>query len=208
MIPLIDDYLRDLMIHRLNWLKNHSDQIPKIFGTLGKRSSLKNLTNYVKNNDIKVLLGYPKEPNQLPCYVLTLSGEEEISTGLGDNIDENLYDDDNLYDDEDFHIDVINMSASYRIEVWRDNQDLATYMYILAKWALFVSRHEMLKNGLVIPKIIGGDLEPVPDYFPLFVYRRVVSVSFQYENEFYETEYEIEEINGFNFKPSVYQKDI
>ena len=74
------------------------------------------------------MIGYPRDPNQLPCYVITLAGEQEVYNGLGDCVDEDL-----LYDEDenDFtapeeetplpSISCVNMDATYRIECWSDN---------------------------------------------------------------------------------------
>lgn len=192
MMPLVEDFLRSCLEQRIGWLKKNPDEVTKIFGVLGKRASMTNFKNYLKNTDFKILLGFPKEATQLPCYVITLAGEQEIASGLGDSIDEDL---DKYTEDEygDYRIDVSWMQSNYRIEAWTDNADLAVYMYIIAKWAMLVSRHDMLENGFVIPNVSGADLEPAPDYLPLFVYRRALMVAFQYENHYYETEGEIEE---------------
>lgn len=202
MMPLVEDYLRDLMLQRLTWLKENPDNIPKIFGTLGKRSTLKNLTNYVKSTDFKVMLGYPKEANQVPCWVITLADEHEVVMGLGDCIDEEVD------EDTEYHLDTIYMDATFRIEVWSDNEDLAVYMYILAKWAMMVSRKDMLETGFVLPSVSGADLEPVPDYFPIFVYRRALMVHFQYENIFYEEEEMMASWDKIIYKPNYYSTDI
>lgn len=196
MIPLIEDYLKESLSARFEFLKQNPDYINRIFGTLGKRSTLSKLTDYFAKKDIKTVIGYPREPNQLPCYVITLAGEQEIYTGIGDNVDEDLLYDE---DDEDFFtppeerieepsISCVNMEATYRIECWSDNGDLTAYMYTLAKYALLVTRTEMISNGILLPKISAADLEPVPDYFPIFVYRRALMISFQYENRYYENE--------------------
>lgn len=205
MIPLIEDYLRTLLVNRLEWLKLNPDEIPNIFGTLGRRSSLESLQNYVSSNNIRVMLGYPKEADKLPCYVITLAGEQEISAGLGDNVDEEIM---GMDLEVNYHVDTIYVDSTYRIEVWSDNSDLAVYMYILAKWAMLVSRKEMLENNFLLPKVTGADLEPVPDYFPVFVYRRALMLNFQYENQFYEDEEQVETINGVIYNSEAYSKDI
>ena len=44
----------------------------------------------------------------------------------------------------------------------------------------------MLKDGFKLPKLTGTDLEPVPDYIPVFVYRRALMISFRFENLFFD----------------------
>ena len=94
MIPLIEDFLRTCLDSRISWLKKNPEQIPKIFGMIGKRASLRNSQEYVKNTDFKILLGYPREVNQVPCFIITLAGEQEVTAGIGDCIDEDIYDED------------------------------------------------------------------------------------------------------------------
>ena len=201
MIPLIEDYLRSLMNERINWLKKHPEEIPKIFGVLGRRSTLKAFTDFVVKTEFRVLLGFPREPSKLPCYIITLTGEQEIPSGLGDSIDED-------FDEEDiFHINVTTIQTTYRIEAWADNSDLVVYMYILAKWAMLVSKHDMQLNHIILPTVGGADLEPAPDYFPIFVYRRALLVSLTFENRFYETEEELAEISDINYKYNLYHAD-
>lgn len=199
MLPLIEDYIRSCVTSKLQWIKNNPDQIPVIFGTLGRRSSLKNFQQYVKATDFKVLLGYPREANQLPAFVLTLAGENEVTAGIGDCIDEDFEDDEHQY-----CVDTVYMDANFRLEVWTDNADLAVYMYTLGKWALLTSRKDMLCNGFVLPRVSGADLEPVPDYFPIFVYRRALMLNFQYENEFYFEELDADYWRRTNIIPHSY----
>lgn len=203
MIPLIEDALRSWLDSRINWLKKNPEQIPEIFGVLGKRTSLKNFQEYVKNTDFKILMGYPREANQVPCFVISLAGEQEVTAGIGDCIDEDIYDDDMV--DVTYHVDTIYIDSTYRLEVWSDNSDLAVYMYILAKWAMLVSRKDMLENDFILPRVSGGDLDPVPDYFPIFVYRKALMINFQYENKFFENEEQIEEWDKIVINSSLYE---
>lgn len=221
MIPLIEDYLKESLNARFSFLKKNPEYISKIFGTLGKRSTLSSLTDYFTKKDIKTVIGYPRDPNQLPCYVITLAGEQEVYNGLGDCVDEDL-----LYDEDenDFtapeeetplpSISCVNMDATYRIECWSDNGDLTAYMYTLAKHALLTTRTEMISNGILLPKISAADLEPVPDYFPIFVYRRALMLSFQYENKYFENEIPVIHdegedcgIKGVKYIPHYYESE-
>lgn len=192
MIPLIDAYLKDLINRKIDFLKENPVLIDQIFGTLGTRSTLKSFREFVVKRDIKTLIGFPREAQQLPCFVIMVAGEQEIPLGLGDNTDayENPdreeWDDDNLL--TQYVIDGTDMKSTYRVECWSDNGDLTAYMYTLLKWCLLSGRRDMLKSGFVLPTLSGTDLEPVPDYIPVFVYRRSLMVTFQYENKFFDEE--------------------
>ena len=186
MIPLIDAYLRDLVRTKLTFLKNNPQLIDVIFGTLGTKTTLKSFKNFIATKDIKVLIGFPREPQSLPCYVITVAGEQESPSGLGDNIDdyEEEWDDNRL--ETQYIIAGVDIDSSYRIECWSDNGDLTSYMYTILKYCLLSSRNKMLKDNFKLPKITGTDLEPVPDYIPVFVYRRALMISFKYENKYFD----------------------
>ena len=193
MIPLVDAYLKDLIQRKMTFIKNNPQLIPKIFGTMGTRTTLKSFTEFVTKRKVGVLIGFPREAQNLPCYVIMVAGEQEAPLGLGDNIDD--YEDNDFSDYESdpdlsqFVLDSVDMKSTYRIECWSDNGDLTAYMYILLKWCLLSGRREMLKKGLKLPQLSGTDLEPVPDYIPVFVYRRSLMITFQYENIFFDDEY-------------------
>src|SRR5690606_18968421 len=74
--------------------------------------------------------------------------------------------------------------ANYRIETWTENGDLTTYLYHLLKQIILQSRAELEEKGLILQKISGGDFEPLPEYFPAFVYRRALMFETEYFADF------------------------
>lgn len=196
MIPLIDDYIQFFIVEKLAWLKKHPVVIDHIFNT-GKRETLNKLKDFIINKKVKVVIGYPKDQTSLPAYVITLAPEQEQPIGLGD--DGEYYsgyelglgeDADNWEKSAESKLSEFlagtYMNATYRIECWSDNGDLTSYMYIILKWCLWTSRQQMLSLGWVNIKLSGSDLEPVPDYMPVFIYRRASQINLMYENLYYE----------------------
>lgn len=214
MIPLVDDYIQLFIAEKLKWLKQHPAVIEQIFHT-GKRETLKKLRDFIENQKIKVIIGYPKDQTSLPCYVITLAPENEQPVGLGD--DGGYFDEYDLgitSEDEEIgeaiekklseFLATTYMNSNYRIECWSDNGDLTSYMYIILKWCLWTSRQQMLNMGWVNIKVNGTDLEPVPDYMPVFIYRRAAQINLMYENLYYE---ELENVSKFVDNPDDYHKD-
>ena len=184
MIPLIDAYLREIVVDRLKWLRANSIMIDEIFSTLGSKTTLNSLKKFVLEKNIKVLLGYPREEQSLPCYVINIAIEDESAIGIGDNVDD--YEEEwNEFDESTKYVlDGVYFNSKFRIECWSDNADLTSYLYIILKWILLSSRKKMLSTGLQLPSLSGADIEPVPDYLSIFVYRRSVVLSVTYENLF------------------------
>lgn len=217
MIPLIDDYLQAMIVEKLRFLKSNPHIIDLIF-TTGKRDTLEKLRDFIEVRKIKVVIGYPKDQNSLPCYVITLAPENEQPIGLGD--------DGGSFDDYDFGVEEDEeglveeaekamseflastyMNSNYRIECWSDNGDLTAYMYVILKWCLWSSRQEMLNMGWVNIRVNGTDLEPVPDYMPTFIYRRAAQVNLMYENLYFEEVAKIKDYSKVIDKPEDFKKN-
>ena len=65
-------------------------------------------------------------------------------------------------------------NINYRIECWSDNGDLTVYMYHIIKYIIIQTRKKLEMHGLTKGNLSGGDLEPIPEYFPNFIYRRTL----------------------------------
>lgn len=83
MIPIIEDYLSDLLTRKLQYLRDNPNHLEKILSTSQARlNSLKQLL--AGQVVINVIKGFPRTPAQVPCFCIILSGEEETQEGLGD----------------------------------------------------------------------------------------------------------------------------
>lgn len=194
MLQLVDDFLQNFIAEKIKWLKKHPIAIDEIFHT-SKRDTLEKLKSFITNNKVNIIIGYPKTQTILPAYVITLAPENEQPMSLGDEAEQ--YDSEGIGDLEEIteqkaveklseFVSATYMNANYRIECWSDNGDLTSYMYIILKWALWASRKEMLSLGWVNITVSGIDLEPVPDYLPMFIYRRTAQITMMYENLYFE----------------------
>lgn len=220
MIPLVDDYLQLFIAEKLKWLKEHPIIIDHIFLT-GRRDTVEKLKDFLINRKVKVIIGYPREQTSLPAYVITLAPEQEQPIGLGDDSEYYSGYDLGLGDESDSEENPVEdaerklsefiagtyMNSNYRIECWSDNGDLTSYMYIILKWCLWSSKQQMLNLGWVNIKLSGTDLEPVPDYFPIFIYRRALQVNLMYENLFYEDLESLDQYVDIIENPDDYNKN-
>lgn len=82
MIPIVEDYLIDLLESKFAYLRSNPSQVGKILKTTKSRTD--KLAVYLSENKINVIKGYPRTPSQLPCVAIMLSGEDEMQEGLGD----------------------------------------------------------------------------------------------------------------------------
>lgn len=191
MIPIVDDFIQAMIVSKLRFLKERPKLVEYIFQT-GNTETIKRLQKLLTTQQIRVVIGFPREQSTLPAYVITLAPEQEQPSGLGDNL--SIYGLNEIGDEPDeiaqlFLDDYIAstfMNATYRVECWSDNGDLTAYMYAILKWCLWTSRLEMLKMGWNNIRVEGTDLEPVPDYMPIFIYRRAAQLILTYDNMYQE----------------------
>lgn len=86
MIPIVEDYLSELIQGKLKYIKSNPSQIDKLFGASNSRIS--RFKSFLQNEDIKVVRGYPRTSASVPCYCLLLSSEEESQESLGDYVED------------------------------------------------------------------------------------------------------------------------
>lgn len=189
MIPIIDLLVKQYIEDGLERLRTHPDKIQDYFGFASERT-INSMVKLITEYNISVITGYPREPSTLPCIVITIGGEDEVSHGIGDGIDMNYPEweegrENYLHwsegGDSKYIRQSAQMRAQVRIEAWTDNSITTSLLYSVIKYCLFSSKWDMRGNGIFIPTVSGGDLEPVPDYMTLFVYRKAAILNFEYE---------------------------
>ena len=215
MIPIVDDFLQAMIVSKLRFLKENPKLIEYIFQT-GNNEVIKKLQQLLTTQQLRVVIGFPREQSTLPAYVITLAPEQEQPSGLGDNLSGYGLEDMGMGEEPeeiaqmflDDYIASTFMNATYRIECWSDNGDLTAYMYAILKWCLWTSRLEMLKMGWNNIRVEGTDLEPVPDYMPIFIYRRAAQLILTYDNMYQENLTHLKLYLDIVTNPQNYSRDI
>ncbi|MHB1418294.1 MAG: hypothetical protein ACYCX4_01715 [Bacillota bacterium] len=130
-------------------------------------------------NRVNVFKGFPRNPAaEVPCVSVTLAGEQETDEPMGDfvEIDEEASD----YQE----IDGSWFVSNYKATVFTENANLTVWIQTVAKWVLLVKRAWLQEQGLVEQSLSSGDFEPVPEYFPDFVYTRAVNLNAKHFDAF------------------------
>lgn len=66
-------------------------------------------------------------------------------------------------------------NSQFRVESWTGNGDLTVLLYYLLKWMFLAKRQDFAAQNLFIQNLGGLDFEPLPEYFPDFVFRRALT---------------------------------
>lgn len=98
MIPMPEEYIAELLINRLDFLRKNLDYIDRILRMSDEKRNM--LKAFLRNTPIKVIKAYPRTPSELPCVCILLSKEETSQIGLGD-----------YNSDEDYNIQEVNTES-------------------------------------------------------------------------------------------------
>lgn len=194
MIPLIDLQVVEYIKSGLGRLRKDEKKLDNYFSYASPKT-IQSMRKLIQEYRIPVLNGFPRNETQLPCIIVQIGEEAQANYGLGDGIDEN-YPEQSVGDENYLHWtgedsstyvqENIQLSALLRIEVWSDNAVITSFLYAIVKYCLLSSKWQMVNDGLILPSIGGGDLEPAPDYLDnLFVYRRAILLNFDYVAQYH-----------------------
>ncbi len=180
MIPIPELAIKNVLEQKLSDIRANTALLDDIFAGL----PVENLNDvkrfFATAKPVPVLLGWPREPGQMPCLTIAQAGEQEIDAPIGSELDEEL-----LLDTSGTPIAIESLegtwfTGSYRVTAWAGNADLAIYLQAIAKQALLESRAYLTGQGLYEQVLAGGDFEPAPQYMPDFIFLRAVTLNCRY----------------------------
>lgn len=86
MIPVVEDYLSELLTKKIQSIRGNPNQLDVILGM--SETKLNSLKEFFQGRTLNVRVGYPRTPVELPCVSILLSSEDESQQGLGDYSDD------------------------------------------------------------------------------------------------------------------------
>jgi hypothetical protein len=76
--------------------------------------------------------------------------------------------------------------AVYQLDIAGTSPEAAIYLYTIVKAIVYVAKSLLLKQGfLTLAKMSGADLAPAAEYAPTLVYRRSLTLEFEYAFDVY-----------------------
>ncbi|WP_099321099.1 hypothetical protein [Anaerococcus sp. Marseille-P3625] len=191
MIQMLDLFVKSKIKKVLNYLSNNVELIDKFFLYADEKTN-EDVKKFIKEYKINVRSSYPREELYLPCIVVLVESDQEVSYGLGNGIDENYIgnESDSNYLNWSKNIrhpiqESIQMQTNIRCEIWSDNAIITSFLYAITKYCLLTTRKDFEEENIILSSLSGGDLEPIPDYINFFVYRRALTLSCEYTTTYY-----------------------
>lgn len=180
MIPIPELAIKGVIEQKLSEIKVNPALLDEIFSGLPAENLNDAKRFFATAKPVPVLLGWPREPGQMPCLTIAQAGEQEIDNPIGSELDEEL-----LLDASGIPVAVESLegtwfNGSYRVTAWAGNADLTIYLQAIAKQAMLENRGYLTEQGLYEQVLAGGDFEPAPQYIPDFVFLRAVTLNCRY----------------------------
>lgn len=136
---------------------------------------------------VKKFLGYPNTPEELPCWAVTLSMENEAQQAIGNVLEDSTPG--GLQEDAAYNR--ITYGAIYEgiisIACYSPNPMLTVYLQALAKYILLYQRTVLEDAGYHTQRLSCNDLRPDPQSHPDFTFVREIRLSCRWENYWVET---------------------
>lgn len=166
----------DVFIEKLNKIPKSKSETGQMNPFRNSIPSIPDVIDYLKNANMSIRFGFPREPQDLPCIAITLGNEDESSnqylgTSKGQlKVKTSPQGDFKLYD-----IIGSDWSTQYHLHIMSPNADEVEIWYFILKYCFTAYRPALSAYGLQSPKLSFADLEPAPEYLQagLFVYQRV-----------------------------------
>lgn len=208
MIPVLDLYIKERIREGLEVLRTRPEKFKEYFSYVPE-DNLKEIEHVLTQLKIPILTGFPRKENKIPCIIVQISGEEEVPYALGEGIDENYPEEylgqGNYLDWElsDYIRGNSQFKAQVRVEIWTDNAIMTSLLYAIVKYCLLRAKLKMTDDNFLTPKVGGGDLEPIPDYLPIFIYRKAVTLEVDYIASYHVGDLAIGDDDQFNKKTTI-----
>lgn len=71
----------------------------------------------------------------------------------------------------------VHQMASYRLDVLHANADIVIFLQQVVKWALLLSWEALDDEGFTEMQLSGSDFMPRPQFYPMFIYMRSLTLS-------------------------------
>lgn len=127
-----------------------------------------------------VVHGYARSDNKFPLYAITLGGDQQTQSFIGD---EGGFVDDEEDPDHGADEYAAIYSMTYNLMVYAQNPDVVLYLYVLLKQVVIAGIDVLKSYGLFDIKFSGADMAPDPAWVPagLFVRRVTITGSREYQ---------------------------
>jgi hypothetical protein len=184
-----DLLVRDAILEGLVFLRQNQAPLREIFQDRPE-TELSDVTEFFATRLVKVELGFPAAPGEVPGIYVSIKSAQEVDPPIGMAMD---------IDDETVLRITENRGTFFQTTVssgcWSESRLLTVWLQNVVTWALLQSRDRLSAKNLYEQRLGCGDLQPYQQFFPDITYYRDVTLSTKHPQVVTEDFYRLAEID-------------
>jgi hypothetical protein len=156
----------------LQAFRDDTTLIDTLFEDLSENSRT-NLKDWIVNNDIQVILGYPRAMPDIPCWSIAMAGETKLATPLGELFSHSF---DAVAGETNEQGDIVQ--KNYQVSTVTQDPDLTLILATILGHILKSMRQDLALDGFYQMQVAQTDAENLQvNFLPNYLYIRTTMVS-------------------------------
>jgi hypothetical protein len=162
----------------LQTFRDNPSLVSQLFGDLTS-NSIAGLQDWLLNHEVSIILGFPRALDDFPCWTLTMAGEQQVATPIGQLMHHEF----SAVDGETNVIgDVVR--KSYQIMTLTQDPDLTLLLATILQQILKSMREDLATDGFYEMTVAQTDaLDLKVAFLPDYLYARTTTISVVVEDK-------------------------
>jgi hypothetical protein len=180
----VEFIIRDILAAEIEAVKNNPSSLDEILEgytsfTIGGSPVVDYVQHYFSEVAIRAVIGWPRDNTLIPCIAIVIEDKREqhkfFGGFIGDEVLKETQDDPSVvgYQDEVGFIS----QASYRMVCLANTGDITAILGAIIETALMRNRLVLNEHGIMLNEIQVSDNIPMPEYLPVNIYNRSVTLT-------------------------------
>jgi hypothetical protein len=162
--------LRERLRAGLQRFRDDPAMVDRLFADLSENSRT-HVKDWLLNHDVRVLLGFPRHMEDIPCWTIAMTGESPVRTPIGEMFEHRW----SAQDEQDENGDLVR--KNYAIYTMSQNADLTVLLSTVLQHILKSMRKDLDMEGfhqMIVAQQDALDLRV--DFLPNYLYVRATAL--------------------------------
>lgn len=178
--------LRERLRVGLQRFRDEPELVDALFADLSENSRA-NVKAWLLSHDVSILLGFPRHVDDLPCWVIAMTGEMHQRTPIGSQFSHEV---DEFGAPSDERGDMV--LKNYAVYTMSQNADLTVLLATMLQHVLKSMRHSLDMDGFYQMTVAQQDaLDLRVEFLPTYLYARTTSISVLVEDTYLHVDSEL-----------------
>lgn len=163
--------LRERLRVGLQQFRDHPELVDRLFPDLSQNSRT-HVKDWLSNHDVSILLGFPRQLEDIPCWTIAMTGESPVRTPIGTRFEHSW----TPSEESDELGDLVR--KSYVIYTMTQNADLTVLLSTILQHILKSMRQDLDLVGFYQMTVGQQDaLDLRVDFLPNYLYVRTTAIA-------------------------------